>query len=363
MSKIALISLALVATFAPVSLATDDILGIGSPAPTLSDVTWLKGEAVSQWEEGHVYILDFWATWCGPCKASIPHINDLQEEMRKDVTVIGVAIWPNDRMVPTADFVDEQGDAMDYTICEDNDGFAADAFMAAAKRRGIPTCMVVGKTGQIEWIGHPMSGMDEAVEQIVADTFDQEAYKKEMEKKAEAEAAADAARNAARPELNALGAGLRSEDWASVLDASDALIDKHPLYATTGSQYKYHALVRLDRKADAARHGRDILNGDFAKDANLLNGLSWFIVDPEGNLNEEQRDLELALFAANKANTLTEKSNPSILDTLARVEFRLGNLASAIRTQQAAIENAPGGEQKEALQVSLDEYIEAAENL
>ncbi len=71
----------------------------------------------------------------------------------------------------------------------------------------------------------------------------------------------------------------------------------------------------------------------------------------------------MALFAANKANTLTEESNPSILDTLARVEFRLGNLASAIRAQQAAIENAPDGEQKEALQVSLDEYIEAAENL
>ncbi|HVU64861.1 MAG TPA: TlpA disulfide reductase family protein [Phycisphaerales bacterium] len=63
---------------------------VGDPAPSLSIEKWIKGEPVTSFEKGKVYVVEFWATWCGPCKASMPHITDLQKQYKGKVTFIGV---------------------------------------------------------------------------------------------------------------------------------------------------------------------------------------------------------------------------------------------------------------------------------
>lgn len=55
-------------------------LVIGDKSPKLQDVQWLKGKEVPEFESGNVYVAEFWATWCGPCIASFPHLNALAEE-------------------------------------------------------------------------------------------------------------------------------------------------------------------------------------------------------------------------------------------------------------------------------------------
>ena len=141
------------------SAGEDTTLSPGDSAPVLKDVSWIQGEPIPAWEAGHVYVLDFWATWCGPCKRSIPDLDAFADKHAEDdVHVIGVAIWPRPGMVPTKDFVQEKGDAMSYGICEDLDQRTSAAFMEAAGQNGIPTCMVIDQQGMLAWLGNTLSG-------------------------------------------------------------------------------------------------------------------------------------------------------------------------------------------------------------
>ncbi len=65
-------------------------LSAGDAAPALSVTKWLKGAPVTSFEKGHVYVVEFWATWCGPCVASMPHLSAIQKEFKDKVTIIGV---------------------------------------------------------------------------------------------------------------------------------------------------------------------------------------------------------------------------------------------------------------------------------
>ena len=64
------------------SVHAEDRLVVGSKAPPIDIEHWLNKEPVERWETGKVYVVEFWATWCGPCKVSIPHLNKLHQRGR-----------------------------------------------------------------------------------------------------------------------------------------------------------------------------------------------------------------------------------------------------------------------------------------
>ena len=57
-------------------------LKVGDPAPALKATKWLQGTEVKSFEKGQVYVVEFWATWCGPCIVMMPHMSDLQQEYK-----------------------------------------------------------------------------------------------------------------------------------------------------------------------------------------------------------------------------------------------------------------------------------------
>ena len=53
-------------------------LKVGDPAPALKVTNWLQGDAVETFELGKVYVVEFWATWCGAPIRYMPHLAELQ---------------------------------------------------------------------------------------------------------------------------------------------------------------------------------------------------------------------------------------------------------------------------------------------
>ena len=148
-------------------------LKVGDPAPKLQTGKWVQGEPVKDFAKGKAYIVEFWATWCPPCRASIPHLNETYEKFKdKGLVVIGQDCWENDESL-VAPFVKKMGDKMTYRVALDDktsakEGQMAKTWMAAAGRDGIPSAFLIDTKGVIAWIGHPMELKEEVIESVLA---------------------------------------------------------------------------------------------------------------------------------------------------------------------------------------------------
>lgn len=175
-----LASIALTAT-APAQVKKT--LTIGDPAPPLKVEAWVKG-APFKIEKGKVYVVEFWATWCGPCIESMPRLSALADKMKGKVQIVSVNMSdrsPAGESSPgskihvdrISKWVKANTSKMRYNVAlDDSKSTMASTWMGAAKQTGIPCAFVVNQQGQIAWIGHPDMGLDKVVEAVYAKKFD-----------------------------------------------------------------------------------------------------------------------------------------------------------------------------------------------
>jgi peroxiredoxin len=121
--------------------------GKEAPAFKLSN---LAGQQVSLKDfRGKIVLLDFWATWCPPCRQSIPALQELHKEYSsKGFLVVGVSLDEDPGVVP--EFVKQEG--IDYPILLGGESDVSLSYEV----RGIPAMYLVDKQGRVvrRWIGY-----------------------------------------------------------------------------------------------------------------------------------------------------------------------------------------------------------------
>ncbi|MFO0812289.1 MAG: TlpA disulfide reductase family protein [Gemmatales bacterium] len=166
-----LLCLSLMCLWATVAQAAD--LKVGDTAPALAVSKFVKGEPVKELQLGQTYVVEFWATWCGPCIENIPKLTAMQKKYGNKVVFVGVSVWERDqsKVVP---FVTKMGSKMNYRVAMDkvqgndaSNGYMATNWVKAAGRKGIPCAFIVNKEGKIAWIGHPAQ-MEKVIDNVLA---------------------------------------------------------------------------------------------------------------------------------------------------------------------------------------------------
>jgi len=137
------------------ALATASKSNVGQQLPDLK-VDYLKAKPETA---GKPLIVEFWATWCGPCKQSIPHLNEINKKYKdKGLVIIGITDEPNQTIRQFIKSV-----PIEYNAATDKTGKISKGFGI----QGIPHAMLVDKTGKIVWEGHPMSMQESEIEKIL----------------------------------------------------------------------------------------------------------------------------------------------------------------------------------------------------
>jgi peroxiredoxin len=112
---------------------------------------------------GKVVLLDFWATWCGPCRDEIPHFAQLQDKYRQQgLQVIGISM--DDGPKPVREFYQKVG--MNYPVALGNEKIAE----AYGGVLGLPIAFLIGRDGRIhaKYIGEVnMSVLEHEIEALL----------------------------------------------------------------------------------------------------------------------------------------------------------------------------------------------------
>ncbi len=306
----------------------------GDKAPELKVAKYYQGTEIKKFETGKVYVVEFWATWCGPCIETIPHLNDLSVKQKGKAEFIGVNIWDEeegqDERIKA--FVEKMKDKMTYPVAVDTtEMHMTSKWMEASLSDGIPTAFIVNQEGKIAWVGHPMD-IEKPLQEVIDKKFDIKAARdtREVEVKKAIEMNKLYAKVNEAKELYAQG---KKEESLKILDelaksetdiSGDAKITKITLLATDNIPAAKEAIEKL-------------ASGEFSDQANL----AFFTIE---QATGEKGNKELAVFTADQLVAKAKKDDPIILYYIAPAYSVTKDHKKALAVLERALKAFDGSE-------------------
>ncbi len=243
--------------------------------------------------------------------------------------IVGVTTEPLTTVEPFVKKMD-----MRYRVAIDSGKVTDETWMENVK--GIPHAFIVDTNGIVVWAGHPMDGLEEALTNVLAGTYQPEEDKGVREKE---------------QELQGL---LMEQDFGGALTVVEELI------ALDGRSFDYYemkiGLLGQTRDFDRIKTTYRQIYDAFQDSPEDLNTLAWMAVTSPFPIC----DLDVAWKAAQRAAELSKRQESAILDTLARVHYAAGEIAKAMNLQEEALKRAANDEERADLQATLDYYKSAA---
>jgi thiol-disulfide isomerase/thioredoxin len=334
-------------------------LKVGDPAPPLKADKWLQGPEVKEFASGKIYVVEFWATWCGPCIVMMPHMSEMQIEYRdKGVTFIGFSAKdPGNTAEKVTEFVSKRGPKLGYTFCYGDNRETYDAWMTAAKQNGIPCSYVVDQNGKIAYIGHPMY-LDVVLPKVVAGTWSEADVKNLKAVETDVNSVFTALN---KPEVEGRRNKLdEAETKALVEEALKALADFDAKYPKLASipyfiSPRISLLVKIKKFDEAKKMASEVMAKAVSKDdPTALRSVSAAMRSAPDQKELVAISLKAALAGLKMAG---EKDLGSLLN-VADAYFVSGDKAKAREYGAKAVEASDNPRTKEAIERMVKKYEE-----
>lgn len=129
---------------------------INKKAPEIIVEKWLTEKPDTN---GKFILIDFWATWCGPCIRVIPELNEFHNRFKDKLVVIGISDEPKEKVKKMKTPLMEYYSAID----------TKERLERIYEIKGIPHCVIINPDGIVVWEGWPQQKGFELTEKVISD--------------------------------------------------------------------------------------------------------------------------------------------------------------------------------------------------